>query len=138
MQNSTLVRRSHTGDQLPRQLKRLFIREISDTFDERSKVLSIDVFHREKVLSVELGNVVNAADVGMGQLSSNADFGEETFKSQRIGSQRPRKKLQRHSLTQLQIVGPVHFSMPPRPRSPMIRCRSIRIAPGVNPPPEIE
>src|SRR5262245_50071176 len=104
MQYAALVRRCEARDELARDVQRLFVREISDTRDKRCEILAVDELHRQEVLAVHFRDVVDAANIRMCQLPCNANLGEEPFASHGICRQLARQKLQRDSLSELEIV----------------------------------
>ena len=100
MEHAFVVGGGEAGAELARDLQRFVVRKPSDTSQERTQILAINVFHREKDESVGLADVVDAADVGMRDATCDADFVVKAFESGFIACCGFRKKLQRDRLVQ--------------------------------------
>ena len=110
MQHAPLVRRREARAELPRDLERLVRRQPPDALQKGREVLAVDVLHREVLLSVHLGDVVDAADVRVRDLPGDADLGVEAIEAILVLGQMPRQELERHGLTELQIVGAIDLA----------------------------
>jgi hypothetical protein len=72
---------------------------------QRREILAVDVLHRKKRVAVHFIDVVDAADVGMRYLPRHPHFRVQLREAHWIAIDLGRKKLQRHLLTELQVVG---------------------------------
>ncbi len=112
MDDTTLVSGRKAGADLPRHFDRAILREASDPLQQRPEILAVDVLHREKRVTVRFIDVVDAAHVRMRDLPGHAHLGVKLCQPRRIAIDIGRKKLERDRLSELQIVGTIHFAHP--------------------------
>ncbi len=110
MQHAPLVRGREARAELPRDVERLVRRQPPDALQKGREILAVDVLHREVLLPVDLGDVVDAADVGVRNLPGDADLGVKAIEAILVRGQMPRQELERHGLTELQIVRAVDLA----------------------------
>src|SRR5947209_20388652 len=110
MQNATNVRRRQTRANLARDFYCLVRRQAADASQQRSKLFSLDKFHREENLTVDLANVVNPTDVRMRHLAGDTHFAMEALHGVDILREIPGKKFKSDRLAQPEIVRAIDFA----------------------------
>jgi hypothetical protein len=110
MQHSLVVRRRQSRTQLFGHIERLCPVQAADSFEQRCQIFTVDVFHREKVAAVKFADVVNPADIGVRNLPCNPHFRKQPLAFHGIIRERLGQEFQRHRLSELEIVSPIHLS----------------------------
>jgi hypothetical protein len=107
VQDAALVRRGHTGANLPRHFNRLLLREAADASQQRRQILAVHVFHRQERAAVGIADVVGAADVAMRDRPGDADFVVKLREARGIVREGVGQELEGDGLSELEVVGAV-------------------------------
>ena len=110
MQDFLLVRRCNTRADLPSDLDSLVLGESSDPAQQRRQILAVDVLHRKVMQTADLADVEDATDVGVRYLPGDPDLVEEPVQAFLVPLEFFGKELERHGLTQFQILGAVNLA----------------------------
>ena len=112
----------------PTDLSRLVVGQPADPAQQRLQILAVDVFHREEVVAVGLAGVEDPADVGMGDLASDLHLFHQACQPLLVFLQPSRQHLERHRLTELEIVGAVdlaHTALAEKAHDTVAPCQDL-------------
>jgi len=92
-----------------RQSERLVAGQPADAPQQRRQILTVDVLHRDEQMPVDFADVVQTAHVRMGDVAPDSHLVNELLLPLRE-SLAGREELQRHRLSELQVVGAVDLT----------------------------
>ena len=113
MDDPLLMNGVESARDLSANLGHLGRREAPEAFQESGQTAAFHHLHRQEMPAGDFVHIIDPADVGVGHPAGDADLAQEMLEYPGLSAKIRRKELERHRLTQLQVLGVVDLTHPP-------------------------